>query len=53
MPKVVIFKNQILHVEPKPKIRVVKQDQSPSEEMRKWLLEGHKNEIVKENKIVF
>lgn len=53
MPKVAIFKNQIIRTEPKPEIRVVRADQTPSVEMRKWLLQGHKNEIVKENKIVF
>lgn len=36
---------------PRPQIRVVKQNQSPSEEMRKWLLEG-KN-ISKNKNIVF
>lgn len=28
---------------PKPQIRIVRQDQRPSEEMRKWLLAGHKS----------
>lgn len=28
---------------PRPLIRIVKENQKPSEEMRKWLLEGHKN----------
>lgn len=28
--------------QPKPEIRVVKDDACPSEEMRKWLLEGKK-----------
>lgn len=35
---------------PRPQIRVVKQNQSPSEEMRKWLLSGHQSS---KNKIVF
>lgn len=26
---------------PRPQIRVVKQNQHPSEEMRKWLFSGH------------
>lgn len=53
MPKLILFQNRIYKIEPRPEIRVVKEDQSPSVEMRKWLLEGHKNENVKENKIVF
>lgn len=47
MPKLILFQNRIYKTEPKPEIRVIKQDQSPSDEMRKWLFEGHKNEIVK------
>ena len=36
---------------PRPQIRVVKENQRPSEEMRRWLLEG-KN-ISKNKNIVF
>ena len=35
---------------PRPQVRVVRQDQKPSEEMRKWLLQGHQSS---KNKIVF
>ena len=41
---------------PRPVIRKIREDRSPSEEMRRWLLEGHKSEkkIELENKnIVF
>lgn len=39
---------------PRPQIRVVSNDQSPSQEMRKWLLEGHKKRLENQNKnIVF
>lgn len=31
---------------PRPIIRKVEKDQSPSAEMRKWLLEGHNKNIV-------
>lgn len=31
---------------PRPVIRKVEKDQSPSAEMRKWLLEGHNKNIV-------
>lgn len=51
MPKIAIFKNQILRTEPRPEVRIIEQTQSPSVEMRKWLLEGHKEN--KETNIVF
>lgn len=42
---------------PRPKVRKIEADQSPSEEMRKWLLEGHfknLNSLESQNKnIVF
>ena len=41
-------------ISPRPQVRVVKEDQKPSEEMRKWLMEGHKKDNnSSENKIVF
>lgn len=41
-------------ISPRPQVRVVKEDQKPSEEMRKWLMEGHKkDDYSSENKIVF
>lgn len=36
---------------PRPQIRVVRQNQSPSEEMRKWLLSGRNSS--KNKNIVF
>lgn len=34
-------------VQPRPEVRVVAENQKPSDEMRKWLLEGHKNDKEK------
>lgn len=31
---------------PRPVVRKIYEDQSPSAEMRKWLLEGHKNDFL-------
>lgn len=31
-------------IHPRPEVREVKEDQKPSDEMRKWLLEGHKKD---------
>lgn len=36
---------------PRPLIRIVKENQTPSEEMRKWLLSGHNSS--KNKTIVF
>lgn len=30
-------------IQPRPEVRVVKENQKPSDEMRKWLLDGHKS----------
>ena len=30
-------------IQPRPEVREVAENQSPSDEMRRWLLEGHKN----------
>ena len=31
-------------IHPRPEVREVKEDQKPSDEMRKWLMEGHKKD---------
>lgn len=37
---------QPVYTYPKPQIKkLAPEDKAPSEEMRKWLLEGHKNEL--------
>ena len=34
-------------IQPRPEVREVAENQSPSDEMRRWLLEGHKNDKEK------
>lgn len=44
MPLVEFSNKKIpVYTYPKPQIRKIEEDKSPSMEMRKWLLEGHKN----------
>ena len=44
MPLVEFSNKKIpVYTYPKPQIRKIEEDKSPSAEMRKWLLEGHKN----------
>ena len=32
---------------PRPQVRIIKGKETPSEAMRRWLLEGHKNDKEK------